>query len=54
MMHHWLSGDPRFGRLTYFGRNKKYALLYEALGRLMGRHKMTFVQRASAMKFVTS
>ena len=55
LMHEWLSRDVQFNRLRYFGRIKKYALLYEALGHVTARHKMTLVKKiARPPKSVTS
>jgi hypothetical protein len=48
IMHYVLSDCPRFTRLKYFGRIKKYRLFYEdVLGRLTARQKLAFLRKTA-------
>jgi hypothetical protein len=46
LMHYWLAADGMFMRLRVFGHTKKYRSLYDALGRLPARQKMTALKNA--------
>jgi hypothetical protein len=55
LMHYWLATDRAFMRLRYFGRNKKYRSLFDALGRVSARQKMAALKNAVRVpKAVTS
>ena len=44
LMHYWLSTDRDFMRRRFFGRVNKYRSLFDALGRLPARQKMTTIK----------
>jgi hypothetical protein len=44
LMHYWLATDRAFMRRRFFGRIKKYRSLFDALGRLPARQKVTIVR----------
>lgn len=46
IMNHVLASDPKFNEITYFGRIKRYHVLYDdVLGRLPARFKMSVVRK---------